>query len=84
MDARDFEEYVAELCRRDDCTEVERVDGSGDLGAERDWLPARRQEDRRAMQAVRQAPLGGWPAATGPHGRDGNHGDARFGVVSRR
>lgn len=34
MDDREFEEYVAQLCRRDGCTEVERVGGSGDLGAD--------------------------------------------------
>ncbi|MEW2437829.1 restriction endonuclease [Streptomyces caniferus] len=34
MDDRAFEEYVAELCRRDGCTKVERVGGSGDLGAD--------------------------------------------------
>lgn len=34
MDDREFEEYVAELCRRDGCTEVRRVGGAGDLGAD--------------------------------------------------
>ncbi|MFG2197114.1 restriction endonuclease [Streptomyces sp. NPDC048639] len=34
MDDRAFEEYVAELCRRDACTEVKRVGGAGDLGAD--------------------------------------------------
>lgn len=34
MDDREFEEYVAQLCRRDGCTEVKRVGGSGDLGAD--------------------------------------------------
>jgi hypothetical protein len=34
MDDRVFEEYVAELCRRDGCTKVERVGRSGDLGAD--------------------------------------------------
>ncbi|MFJ4622388.1 restriction endonuclease [Streptomyces sp. NPDC088812] len=34
MDDRAFEEYVAGLCRRDGCTEVRRVGGSGDLGAD--------------------------------------------------
>lgn len=34
MDDRAFEEYVADLCRRDGCTKVERVGGSGDLGAD--------------------------------------------------
>lgn len=34
MDDREFEEYVAGLCRRDGCTEVRRVGGKGDLGAD--------------------------------------------------
>lgn len=34
MGDREFEEYVAELCRRDGCTEVKRVGGAGDLGAD--------------------------------------------------
>jgi restriction system protein len=29
-----FEEYIAGLCRRDGCTEVQRVGGAGDLGAD--------------------------------------------------
>ncbi|MFE4056576.1 restriction endonuclease [Streptomyces sp. NPDC059096] len=31
---REFEEYVAELCRRDGCTQVRRVGGANDLGAD--------------------------------------------------
>ncbi|MFJ9080452.1 restriction endonuclease [Streptomyces sp. NPDC102278] len=31
---REFEEFVAELCRRDRCTEVRRVGGANDLGAD--------------------------------------------------
>ncbi|MFI0219365.1 restriction endonuclease [Streptomyces lydicus] len=34
MDDRQFEQYVAELCRRDGCTDVRRVGGTGDLGAD--------------------------------------------------
>ncbi|MEV5983231.1 restriction endonuclease [Streptomyces sp. NPDC052114] len=34
MGDRAFEEYVAELCRRDGCTDVRRVGGAGDLGAD--------------------------------------------------
>ncbi|WP_329182812.1 MULTISPECIES: restriction endonuclease [Streptomycetaceae] len=34
MDDREFEEYVAMLCRRDGCTDVRRVGGAGDLGAD--------------------------------------------------
>ncbi|MEU2792405.1 restriction endonuclease [Streptomyces sp. NPDC007100] len=34
MSGRQFEEYVAGLCRRDGCTRVRRVGGSGDLGAD--------------------------------------------------
>ncbi|MFF9126292.1 restriction endonuclease [Streptomyces sp. NPDC014889] len=34
MDDRQFEEYVAGLCRRDGCTDVRRVGGAGDLGAD--------------------------------------------------
>ncbi|MFC9943847.1 restriction endonuclease [Streptomyces pratensis] len=34
MDDREFEEYIAHLCRRDGCTEVKRVGGPGDLGAD--------------------------------------------------
>ncbi|MEU2687971.1 restriction endonuclease [Streptomyces hygroscopicus] len=40
MDDREFEEYIAELCRRDGCTGVKRVGGAGDLGADViGWLP---------------------------------------------
>ncbi|MFF7216831.1 restriction endonuclease [Streptomyces sp. NPDC008238] len=34
MNDQEFEEYVATLCRRDGCTEVRRVGGAGDLGAD--------------------------------------------------
>ncbi|MFD7668196.1 restriction endonuclease [Streptomyces sp. NPDC059788] len=34
MNGAQFEEYVAGLCRRDGCTEVQRVGGAGDLGAD--------------------------------------------------
>ncbi|KQX77096.1 restriction endonuclease [Streptomyces sp. Root1310] len=34
MDDRQFEEFVAHLCRRDGCTDVKRVGGAGDLGAD--------------------------------------------------
>ncbi|WP_413754682.1 restriction endonuclease [Streptomyces sp. R-74717] len=34
MDDREFEEYIAQLCRRDGCTDVKRVGGAGDLGAD--------------------------------------------------
>ncbi|MEU3462903.1 restriction endonuclease [Streptomyces sp. NPDC006733] len=34
MNDREFEEYVADLCRRDGCSDVVRVGGSGDLGAD--------------------------------------------------
>ncbi|MGW3497342.1 restriction endonuclease [Streptomyces sp. NPDC001020] len=34
MDDRRFEEFVAGLCRRDGCTDVKRVGGAGDLGAD--------------------------------------------------
>ncbi|MER5842381.1 restriction endonuclease [Streptomyces prasinus] len=34
MDGREFENYVADLCRRDGCTDVVRVGGAGDLGAD--------------------------------------------------
>ncbi|MGW2668134.1 restriction endonuclease [Streptomyces sp. NPDC001272] len=34
MDPRQFEEYVAQLCRRDGCTEVRRVGAANDLGAD--------------------------------------------------
>jgi restriction system protein len=34
MKDQQFEEYVAELCRRDGCTRVERVGRTGDLGAD--------------------------------------------------
>ncbi|MCX4784492.1 restriction endonuclease [Streptomyces sp. NBC_01264] len=40
MGDREFEEYVADLCRRDGCTEVRRVGGANDLGADViGWLP---------------------------------------------
>jgi len=34
MNDQEFEEYVAMLCRRDGCTDVRRVGGAGDLGAD--------------------------------------------------
>jgi restriction system protein len=34
MKDREFEEHVAQLCRRDGCTGVERVGRTGDLGAD--------------------------------------------------
>ncbi|MFI8185297.1 restriction endonuclease [Actinacidiphila glaucinigra] len=34
MNDQEFEEYVAMLCRRDGCTNVRRVGGAGDLGAD--------------------------------------------------
>jgi hypothetical protein len=34
MDDREFEQYIAGLCRRDGCTDVQRVGGAGDLGAD--------------------------------------------------
>ncbi|MCX5345938.1 restriction endonuclease [Streptomyces atratus] len=34
MDDREFEEYIAQLCRRDGCTDVKWVGGAGDLGAD--------------------------------------------------
>ncbi|WP_314223949.1 restriction endonuclease [Streptomyces zaehneri] len=34
LDPYEFEEAIAELCRRDGCTEVEVVGGAGDLGAD--------------------------------------------------
>ncbi|MEU4492944.1 restriction endonuclease [Streptomyces sp. NPDC023998] len=34
MSGTEFEELVADLCRRDGCTEVRRVGGSGDNGAD--------------------------------------------------
>ncbi|MGW5127475.1 restriction endonuclease [Streptomyces sp. NPDC004069] len=34
MDGPRFEEHVAALCRRDGCTDVRRVGGAGDLGAD--------------------------------------------------
>ncbi|MFE0630852.1 restriction endonuclease [Streptomyces sp. NPDC058864] len=34
MNDHEFEEYVAMLCRRDGCTNVRRVGGAGDLGAD--------------------------------------------------
>ncbi|MEV5242592.1 restriction endonuclease [Streptomyces cinnamoneus] len=34
MDGREFEEFIAQLCRRDGCTDVKRVGGTGDLGAD--------------------------------------------------
>ena len=34
MNDRRFEEYIADLCRRDGCTEVQRSGGRGDLGAD--------------------------------------------------
>ncbi|GAB2766682.1 restriction endonuclease [Streptomyces bullii] len=34
MSGTEFEEAVAELCRRDGCTQVRRVGGTGDNGAD--------------------------------------------------
>ncbi|GLW03841.1 restriction endonuclease [Streptomyces lavendulae] len=44
MEPLQFEEYVAELCRRDGCTEVRRVGAANDLGADViGWLPDNRK-----------------------------------------
>ncbi|MFF0109753.1 restriction endonuclease [Streptomyces hirsutus] len=44
MDDRGFERYVADLCRRDGRTDVTRVGGAGDLGADvTGHLPAGRR-----------------------------------------
>jgi restriction system protein len=60
MTGTEFEEFVASLCRRDGCTEVRRVGGSGDNGADvRGLLP-----DGRTfiIQCKRYAPSSTIPA----------------------
>ncbi|MFC5724944.1 restriction endonuclease [Streptomyces gamaensis] len=54
MSGTEFEELVAELCRRDGCSEVRRVGGTGDQGAD----VVGRLPDGRAMvvQCKRYAP----------------------------
>ncbi|MET9059283.1 restriction endonuclease [Streptomyces antibioticus] len=34
LDPEEFERAIADLCARDDCTDVEVVGGAGDLGAD--------------------------------------------------
>lgn len=54
MDGRAFEEYIAQLCRRDGCTDVKRVGGAGDLGAD---VTGRLPDGRRlVVQCKRYAP----------------------------
>ncbi|WP_211336403.1 restriction endonuclease [Nocardia tenerifensis] len=51
LSPREFEQALAALCRRDGCTQVEVVDGSGDLGAD---VIARAPDGRRiVLQAKR-------------------------------
>lgn len=60
MTGTEFEDFVAALCRRDGCTQVERVGGAGDNGADiKGVLP-----DGRAMivQCKRYAPGNAIPA----------------------
>jgi restriction system protein len=53
MGDREFEEYVAKLCRRDGCTRVQRVGGRADLGADViGWMPDGR---RLVVQCKRYA-----------------------------
>lgn len=54
LDPREFEEYVAELCRRDGCRDVQRVGGSGDLAA--DILATTPLGRRMLVQCKRYAP----------------------------
>lgn len=54
MDAREFEEAVAELCRRDGCTDVRVVGGAGDLGA--DVIATTPVGYRMVVQCKRYAP----------------------------
>ncbi|MFG3256060.1 restriction endonuclease [Streptomyces sp. NPDC048172] len=54
MSWREFEHYVADLCRRDGCTDVEVTGGSGDLGAD---VTARLPDGRRlVVQCKHYAP----------------------------
>lgn len=60
MTGTQFEEHIASLCRRDGCTEVRRVGGAGDNGADvRGRMP-----DGRSMvvQCKRYAPRSAIPA----------------------
>lgn len=50
MTWQDFELYVAELCRRDGCTEVSVVGGSGDLAAD---IVGRMPDGRRLVVQVK-------------------------------
>ncbi|MEE4546447.1 restriction endonuclease [Streptomyces sp. V4-01] len=54
LDAGQFEEAVAELCRRDGCTDVRVVGGSGDLGA--DVIATTPTGRRMVVQCKRYAP----------------------------
>ncbi|WNI19672.1 restriction endonuclease [Actinacidiphila sp. ITFR-21] len=60
MSGTEFEEFVASLCRRDGCTEIRRVGGSGDNGADvRGLLPDGRTV---VVQCKRYAPSSTIPA----------------------
>ncbi|MEV8034861.1 restriction endonuclease [Streptomyces sp. NPDC086182] len=54
MSWQDFEHYVAELCRRDGCTNVTVTGGSGDLGA--DVIGALADGRRLVVQVKHYAP----------------------------
>ncbi|MCZ4103319.1 restriction endonuclease [Streptomyces sp. H39-C1] len=54
MNDREFEEYVADLCRRDGCTDVVRVGGAGDLGA--DVIASLPDGRKLVIQCKRYAP----------------------------
>lgn len=54
MDPKEFEEALAELCRRDGCTQVRVVGGAGDLGA--DVIALTPQGQCIVLQAKRYGP----------------------------
>jgi restriction system protein len=54
LDPTGFEEYVAALCERDGCRDVQRVGGAGDLGA--DILAVTPTGRRMLVQCKRYAP----------------------------
>lgn len=56
MASREFEEYIAELCRWDGCTEVRGCRERP--GCRRDGPATGRPEARGAVQALREAPHG--------------------------
>ncbi|MER6218716.1 restriction endonuclease [Streptomyces sp. NPDC001674] len=70
MSPLEFEEYIAELCRRDGCTGVLRVGAANDLGADvMGWLPDGRKLVVQCKRYAKHRTVGS-PDLRSEHGAD--------------